>query len=123
MHAEKIKELSVMLGFHSYFAVDRVGRGGGLAIMWKRSVLCNVMIASSNHIDVHILERNIPSWRITCFYGFPERNRRHESWDFLRSLALVSQLPWCVFGDLNDLLYASDKNGHIPHPQSLMNGF
>lgn len=64
-----------------------------------------------NHIDVNLLERGNPIWRITCFYGFPfpERSRRKDSLDFLRSLDEVSPLPWCVFGDFNDLLCRSDK--------------
>lgn len=89
----------------------------------EENVSCTVTNASSNHIDVHILERNIPSWKITCFYGFPERSRRHESWNFLRYLAQVDQLPWCAFGDFNDLLHPTDKMGSNPHIQFLMDGF
>ncbi|KAL8148089.1 hypothetical protein AgCh_005434 [Apium graveolens] len=35
----------------------------------------------------------------------------------------MSSLPWCIWGDFNDLLYASDKKGIIPHPQVLLDGF
>lgn len=101
----------------------RLGRGGGLAIMWRNNISCSVTGSSANHIDVQILERNKPVWRITCFYGFPERSRRQESWNLLRSLSLVSQLPWCVLGDFNDMLFATDKMGTNPHPQFLLDGF
>lgn len=120
---EKVNELTTGLGFPNHYAVNRVGQGGGLAIMWKSNVFCSVMGASNNHIDVEISERNVHAWRLTCFYGYPERNRRRESWEFLRSLATNSQLPWCVFGDFNDMLFVSDKAGKNPHPQSLLNGF
>lgn len=62
-------------------------------------------------------------WRLTCFYGFLEREWRQQSWDFLQFLATKSQLPWCVVGDFNDLLYSSDKKGRHPHPQYLLIGF
>ena len=110
-----------MFGFTSYFAVDRVGRNGGLAIIWKRTVVYEVISTASNFIDIHILEKGVTTWRLSCFYGYPERSRRHESWDLLCSLSLVSQLPWTVFGDFNNCLYVSDKMGK--HPQALLDGF
>lgn len=79
--------------------------------------------SSQNHINVQIIEGNNAIWRLTCFYGFPEREKRRESWDFIRYLAGQSQLPWCIIGDFNDLMYASDKNGTHPHPQWLLDGF
>lgn len=70
-----------------------------------------------------IKENGALDWRLTCFYGFPERERRRESWLFLKSLATLSSLPWCVMGDFNDLMYESDKAGRVPHPQYLLSGF
>ncbi|XP_074322969.1 uncharacterized protein LOC141659929 [Apium graveolens] len=118
-----INELCKILGFSNSYAVDRIGHGGGLAIMWKRSIICRVVGASSNHINIEMLEKNAPAWRITCFYGYPERSRRRGSWDFIRSLAALSHLPWCIFGDFNDLMYASDKMGNNSYPQYLLEGF
>lgn len=57
------------------------------------------------------------------FLWVPKRERRQASWDFLRYLATKSQLPWCIFGDFNDLLYSTDKIGKHPHPNSLLSGF
>lgn len=119
----KIAELSLKLGFSNFFAVDKHGRGGGLAAMWKHTMVCQVVGSSQNHIDVAVKESNNVSWRLSCYYGFPERERRQEAWDFLRSLATNSQAPWCVIGDFNDILYSYDKKGRHPHPQRYMNGF
>lgn len=41
----------------------------------------------------------------------------------LRQLGLGAPIPWCIYGDFNDMLYASDKNGNHPHPQNLLDGF
>lgn len=109
--------------FSNYFVVDRVGRSGGLTIMWKRTIACEVMSFSSNHINVHVLERGVYAWKITCFYGFPKRHIRQESWDFFLSLAITFKLPWYVFGDFNDLLNESNKIRNHPHPQNLLEGF
>lgn len=120
---KKIEEVAMKIGFSEFYSVDRIGRSGGLAVFWKRNVRCTVMEASQNHIDLKINESYGVSWRLTCYYGFPERERRKDAWNFLRSLASKSQLPWCIFGDFNDLLYSADKKGRNPHPQSLLEGF
>lgn len=71
-----IAQICTKFGFADFFAVNRVGRGGGLAIMWRHTVECRVLHHSNNHIDVHFFENNIPVWRLSCYYGFPERVRR-----------------------------------------------
>lgn len=104
-------------------SVDKQDIGSGLAVFWKHNMMCNVYDSTYNHTDIRTKEGNDGDWRLTCFYGFPERERRQAPWDFLRHLASSSQLPWCVFRDFNDLLYSNDKKGKHKHPQSLLDGF
>lgn len=63
------------------------------------------------------------SWRLTLYYGFPERARRKEAWNMICNLSKISNLPWCILGDFNDLLYSADKKGSNPHLGFLMEGF
>lgn len=121
--ANKVEEIKTRLRFDRCFSVDRVGRSGGLAVMWKSSFSCEISSFSRNHINVNVFENDSASWRLSCFYGFPERERRKDSWNLLRKLASLSTLPWCIHGDFNDLLYTADKRGNMPHPQNLLNGF
>ena len=74
-------------------------------------------------IDIEVSISGMSKWRLTCFYGHPERNNRSASWTMLRGLAVKSSLPWCCLGDFNDLLSQSKKHGRIPHPLYLVNGF
>lgn len=103
---KEIEELVDKFGFSDFFAVDKVGQGGGLAALWKRSVNCTVVGHSNNYIDVHMLENSGVSWRLTCFYGLPERSRRQESWNLIKSLVKQDNIPWCIFGDFNDMCFA-----------------
>ena len=121
--SDKINDLCHKLGFVDCFNIDCIGRSGGLAVMWKNTVACTVDSSSLNHIDIMILKDQSPHWRLTCFYGMPERERRTDSWDLIRQLCSISPLPWCIFGDFNDLLPRSDKASIHDHPQYLMNGF
>ncbi|XP_074346921.1 uncharacterized protein LOC141685732 [Apium graveolens] len=123
VESKVIKELAEKFDFFDYFVVDRVGRGGVLALMWKRSVGCKVVDHSKNYIDLHIMVGQVVDWRLTYFYGFPESNRRQESWNLIRSLVKHDNIPWCIFGDFNNMLFVSDKAGSHLHPQSLLEGF
>jgi exonuclease III len=40
VHANKITEIKNKLGFDAAFAVDRIGRSGGLALLWKNKINC-----------------------------------------------------------------------------------
>lgn len=62
-------------------------------------------------------------WRLTCYYGYPERSKRRDSWDLLRNLAVQSTLLWIILGDFNDILRASDKKGKNKQPNWMINGF
>jgi len=44
VHANRIEEIRIRLGFDASFAVDSIGRSGGLAILWKHPFGCNLII-------------------------------------------------------------------------------
>ena len=67
MHATKIEEIKIRLGFEAPFAVERIGRSGGLAILWRHPLKCNILSYSHNFINVVVDQQGKPRWR---FYGF-----------------------------------------------------
>ncbi|KAL2984842.1 hypothetical protein AAZX31_12G113500 [Glycine max] len=44
-------------------------------------------------------------------------------WDLICSIADQSALPWCIFGDSNDLLSSDEKIGNRDHPNWLIQDF
>ncbi|XP_073060294.1 uncharacterized protein [Primulina eburnea] len=62
-------------------------------------------------------------WCLTEFYGFPERHRRRDSWNLLRTITDASTLPCCIIGDFNDLSHIEDNQGRVEHHEWLFNGF
>lgn len=76
-----------------------------------------------NFIDFEVENRQIGRWRYTRFYGFPEREKRRDSWEMLRCLDDKSNLPWCIFEDFNDMMCVDEKRGVRPQPRCLLEGF
>ena len=74
--------------------VPSVRRSGGLAFLWKDSVVVDVQTFSPRHIDAVIMEDGgNKNWSFTGFYGNPETNKKEESWALLVNLSTRSALP------------------------------
>ncbi|KAM6583826.1 hypothetical protein CsatB_010828 [Cannabis sativa] len=81
------------------------------------------MLDQDNHIDMKVAALDGSWWRLTGVYGEPIRNQREQTWTLLKTLKSNSTLPWCVIGDLNNVLSQEDKKGGRPYPQWLLQGF
>ena len=57
------------------------------------------------------------------FYGEPDTSRRTKGWNMLRMLNSKPKLPWCCFGDFNELLEVKEKNGGAQRSHNLMQSF
>lgn len=60
---------------------------------------------------------------MTFFYGFLECANRRKSWQLLCDFHTVSDVPWVVIGDFNDLMSQREKKGGQTHPRWLCTGF
>ena len=119
----KIEEVCKLIHYAGCFAVDAQGQGGGLTLIWKNAGGVEIKGSCNHYIDFDVVCNQIGKWRYTGFYGCPERTRRQESWDIIRSLASRSSLPWCMLGDYNDMMYGFEKIGGRPQPRALLEGF
>lgn len=72
----------------------RDGRGGGVAIFWKKEVDFAVDTYSPNHIDAIVNKGKEDEWRFTRFYREPITNNHHVSWVTLRRLTVKHSIPW-----------------------------
>ena len=105
------------------FTIPTDGRGGGLALLWKKNIDVWVDSFSGYHIDAIIHVNSENAWRLTGFYGEPEASHRSEGWNMLRMLSSKPKLPWCCFGDFNELLEVQDKKYGAPRAHNLMENF
>jgi hypothetical protein len=102
---------------------ESAGRSGGLLLLWKKDLNVTSSSVHSNYLDIRIDENTGNAWRITGFYGEPSGERKHLSWDYLRDLHGMYDLPWLVIGDFNEILSNSEKEGGNLRPQRCMQQF
>lgn len=105
------------------FVVEPQGRSGGLALLWREQGQARVVSYSQYHIDVEATVEGMGVWRLTGFYGEPNRSQRRKTWDLLRNLSRDSNLSWAIIGDFNNVVTRNDKKGGDPYPRTLIEGF
>lgn len=111
------------LGFEGSVTIDSQGHSGGITLLWRNKDEVQLSSYSKNHVDVIVTIRGWHKFRLTGIYGEPNRARREETWDLLRSLNTMEDIPWVLIGDMNNVLKQTDKRGGNPYPQRLLNGF
>jgi len=73
-----------MLGcFDSCLSIDVEGRGGGMAMLWPEGSHCRLVNYSRSFINIIVEDAVRRVWRLTCYYGYPQRNRRREACNLL----------------------------------------
>ncbi|XP_060970043.1 uncharacterized protein LOC115713657 [Cannabis sativa] len=107
-----VEKLRVAIGFEGMIASDARGHSGGVALLWRFSDEVVLLGYSLNYIDIKITTAREAPWRLTGFYGEPNRSFRARTWDQIRALKSDSPLPWCVIGDLNNVTSQADKRGY-----------
>ena len=118
-----IEGIKNKLQYSGCFVVSNVGHRGGLAVLWKNEGTATILGSNHRFIDLVVKLEGEEPYRMSCFYGFADRQRRTESWEILRDLAGRSILPWVILGDFNELLAHNEKRGRHAHPFTLISNF
>lgn len=99
------------------------GKSGGLLLYWKKEALVSLKYKSENFIDVYVGNDPDKMWRFTGMYGEPCWENKYLTWQRMRNLAVTSNLPWLMMGDLNDIAYSFEKEGRRARPDWYMKAF
>jgi exonuclease III len=122
---KKMRLLRVKLGLENMEVVDCEGRGGGLAVMWRRGINMELKSKSKNHIDLEVSESGGDPWRFTGIYGESQEGMKYKTWLLLEDLSTQQQRgqPWLCAGDFNEILFQYEKEGGVQRPQVCMDRF
>ena len=123
LDSRNLEFLRVHLGMSVCLGVDRHGHGGGLALLWNSSITVHIQSYSHHHIDADVVFEDGLRWRVTSFYGHPERGLCGHSWALLRQLWGIRNLPWLVLGDFNEITALNEQWGRIDRNLAQMTAF
>lgn len=120
----RVANLRWRLGLRNCITMDSNGGGGGLALFWHESVDVTLMEKNPRFIDVATrLGPDEAPFRITFVYGEPRTENRHHMWEALRRLRGVSDLPWLVVGDFNEVMWGFEHFSECARPERHMAAF
>lgn len=78
---------------------DCMGRSGGLAMLWHKSVKVTFLSKSFHHIDVQVNHVGLEgAWRFIGVYGWLESGLKLRTREMIKDLALQSSLSWLIGG-------------------------
>uniref|UniRef100_A0A7N2L446 DUF4283 domain-containing protein n=1 Tax=Quercus lobata TaxID=97700 RepID=A0A7N2L446_QUELO len=111
---QMVKDLDNMQAWH----VSNSSLGGAMELVF------NVDSASQKQEKRILNSGDGYGWsHLTGFYGNPDTSRRTESWNLLKYLSGLSQFPWLVIGDFNEIVGLSEKEGGADRPTQQMQNF
>jgi hypothetical protein len=107
----RVESLASSVGFDNAYAINSVGRSGGIGLFWNKSIKLEVLGYSDYHVDVAVREPGVEPWRMSVFYGEAQTHLRHQTWDTLKNISNLSDLPWLCIGDFNEVLRPDEHEG------------
>ncbi|KAK2648340.1 hypothetical protein Ddye_015829 [Dipteronia dyeriana] len=123
LKASDVGSIKRQLGYEGCFQVNCVGGSGGLLLFWKEDWKVSITSFSTGHIDARVSHENGVWWRFSGIYGCPGPNQRHNTWELIRRLRMVDNLPWVLGGDFNERLRMDEKCGGLMKAVSGMYDF
>jgi len=105
-----VRDVAAQVGYDYVKCVSPLGIGGGLALLWKKSVSVCFNDVDPRLIDCKISNKDI-SFYFSCVYGHPIRQLRHVLWERLQRITIKRDGPWLMCGDFNEVLNANEKRG------------
>ncbi|XP_074352761.1 uncharacterized protein LOC141691911 [Apium graveolens] len=118
-----VEKLQNRIGFEGMVIVETQGHSGGIDFLFRNNDVVNLNSYSKNHIDLTNHNKQCQLYRVTGVYSEPDRRKRSEIWNLLRTLAMYNNLPWCLIRDFNNVVSQNDKKGGRPYPHNLVQGF
>lgn len=100
------------MGFSHQIIEEANGMSGGIWILWNDPAI-NISILSQKPQFVHCLVTGLGRvpWCFTAVYGSPREHERQPLWRHLWDISRITNLPWMLAGDFNDIKDPSEQKG------------
>ncbi|XP_058784848.1 uncharacterized protein LOC131659713 [Vicia villosa] len=123
---DEMTKLKLKFNFSFDLIVDCRGSGrersGGLCLWWNEGTDISIQSSSPNHIAGFCQQEDDDEpWFFAGVYGYPDEARKKDTWKLIQAINTESGSNIVFFGDLNDILYDSDKMGGNMRSDTQMN--
>lgn len=109
---QHIRRLTQFLQFNNYFNIPKIGRRGGLRLVWEDNLNIQILLQSQNYIHTEVTPL-LPEqpWFFTGIYGPPHPDIKKNLWQSFPTIFsnINPSTPWLLIGDFNDVLNQSGK--------------
>lgn len=112
-----------MIVFEGVNSVDALRHSKGLVLYWRNNDKVTISSYSKNHINAIVEIQGEYKYRLTGLYGEPYKAKRSQTCDIIHTLNNQLSLPWCIIGDMNNIMKQEDKRGGSLYPSLLIQGF
>lgn len=119
----RLEVLCARFKFGGMLSFSRDGRGGDMAVFWKKDVDFSIDTYSPNHIDATVNKGKEDEWKFTGFYREPEAVNHQVASATLRRLKAKYSIQGCCAGDFNEITRAHEKLGGRLRPERQMQEF
>ncbi|XP_021836344.2 uncharacterized protein [Spinacia oleracea] len=121
--AGRLERIRNICGFVKGVCLSSDGRSGGMGFWW-RDINVATGTYSAHHFIADILDQNNSlAWRAVGIYGWPEQENKHLTWTMMERIKASSSVPCVMFGDFNEILSHSEKDGGPPRCERVMDAF
>lgn len=86
MKSQHLEFCKFKLDFCNCFGVDRIGRSGGLTLLWTDDIQLSIVNFTKNHIHAIVTNSDGGKWLLTGVYGHLNCNLQGELWQLLKTL-------------------------------------
>ncbi|XP_058750083.1 uncharacterized protein LOC131623075 [Vicia villosa] len=116
LNSSEIQNIRSRSSYEGGFSVDCNGEGrhkaGVLTLLWKDAIHLMIKSFSLNHIEGSILDEcDSQKGDFGGIYGFPKEKNKKRTWALIQWLVNQGRGKFVCFGDLNDILSESEKQG------------
>lgn len=115
--ARRLERVRNSCGFTQGSCISSIG------ILW-RDVNVVIKSYSAHHVDTEVRRQdNRVAWRVAGIYGWLERENKHLTWKLMERYWGNCTKPLVMFGDFNEILGPSEKDGGAIRGERQMDAF
>jgi len=116
INESNIQRILPLMGFEHFDFISPINHFGGVTVLWNNEdIHASVLFKETR--TIHMLVHNpnkVQNSVISGIYALAQPRDKRDFWNHLVELNKVTDLPWYLMGDFNEILCPNEKLGGQP---------